>query len=100
MKTIAILGMIFLPGTYLATVFAMPVFDWDTAGNGPVTKKGFALYWAVTIPITLGVLIVWGLATGLPWSIWAEMFRLKREGRLLWSRRALGEVEMDELRTP
>jgi Mg2+ and Co2+ transporter CorA len=100
MKTISILGMIFLPGAYIAAVFAMPVFDWDAAGNGPVTKKGFKLYWAVTIPVTLAVLMVWGLAMVFPWTTWAEKFRTRRERRLLWLRRALGGVEMGELRVP
>jgi hypothetical protein len=47
----------------------MPVFDWD--GNGmPVIKTGFGYYWLITGPLTILVLISWGVAMLLPWRIW------------------------------
>jgi hypothetical protein len=39
-------------------MFAMPVFDWDDYG-APVVRAGFEYYWAVTIPLTLVVLLSW-----------------------------------------
>jgi hypothetical protein len=86
MKTIAFLGMFFLPGTFVAVsrlmsnktielievgqaIFAMPVFNWDGEGM-PVVRKGFGYYWAVTLPLTVLVLGSWGLAVLLPWRSW------------------------------
>ncbi|KAJ2903657.1 hypothetical protein MKZ38_009496 [Zalerion maritima] len=51
MKSIAILTMIFLPGTYIATLFATPGIQ----ELGPT----MAVYWLVTIPITGFTLFFW-----------------------------------------
>lgn len=48
----------------------MLVFNWD--GNGmPAIKPGFKYYWLVTGPLTVVVLMSWGVAMLLPWRIWA-----------------------------
>lgn len=52
MKTIAVITMVFLPGTYLASVFAMPVFP---QGH----DDAFWLYWAICIPLTVVVCLAW-----------------------------------------
>ena len=59
MKTIAAVTMTFLPGTFIAALFAMPLFRWDA----PLSKDGivsrhFWIYWAVTVPLTIVVLVV------------------------------------------
>lgn len=78
MKAIAVLTMCFLPGTFLATIFAMPLFNWD--GNGlPVIKDGFRYYWAIAIPLTVLVLAMWAIAMLLPWRMWLRKMR-KRAG--------------------
>lgn len=56
MKTIAIMTMVFLPGTFFAALFAVPSLDWD--GPHIITSK-FWVYWAFTIPFTLVVFIAW-----------------------------------------
>ena len=54
----------------------MPVFDWD--GNGvPVIKTGFRYYWLIAGPLTILVLISWGVAMLLPWRIWFSKFRVR-----------------------
>jgi hypothetical protein len=78
MTVLSIMGMLFLPGAFVAVclcpsiicrviykvtnvwkgVFAMPVFDWDEAGK-PSLKAGFAYYMAVTVPLTFLVLTTW-----------------------------------------
>ncbi|KAI1862986.1 hypothetical protein JX265_009032 [Neoarthrinium moseri] len=64
MKAIAAVTMCFLPGTFVASFFAMPLFDWD-AEQQVVTVRGFWLYWAVTVPLTLVTLAAWFLWTWL-----------------------------------
>lgn len=52
MKAIAVVTMLFLPGTFVASHFAMPLFDWfDVTGKG-VLNRLYGLYWAVTLPLT------------------------------------------------
>jgi hypothetical protein len=83
METISLLGMIFLPRTFIAVsslslfpgihqellqaIFSMPVFNWD--GNGaPIIGPGFKYYWAITIPSTILVLTTWAMGMFLPWK--------------------------------
>ncbi|KAL5322298.1 hypothetical protein ACEPPN_010270 [Leptodophora sp. 'Broadleaf-Isolate-01'] len=73
MKTIAILGMFFLPSAFIAAIFAMPVIDWDENGQ-PKVKPAFKYYWAVTAPLTLSIFLSWGLAMLLPWHRWIPKF--------------------------
>jgi hypothetical protein len=61
MKTIAIVTMGFLPGTFFATVFAIPSLQWTS--DQVVTEK-FWVYLAFTVPATLGVFAIWFMITG------------------------------------
>lgn len=67
MKTIAVMTMVFLPATFLATVFALPVLEWENKTD--VRINGFRLYWAVTVPATLLVFVVWALVTQRTWIL-------------------------------
>ena len=59
MKTLAAVTVAFLPGTFVAAFFAMPLFDWDAVGDGTVVSERFWVYWAVTVPLTVVTLVVW-----------------------------------------
>jgi hypothetical protein len=59
MKSIALLTMLVLPGTFISTLFAIPLFNWDAESWHDVTKSRFWFYWAITIPLTLTVVLVW-----------------------------------------
>ncbi|KAK4452122.1 hypothetical protein QBC34DRAFT_377619 [Podospora aff. communis PSN243] len=48
--------MVFLPGTFLATLFAIPSLRWD---SDSVIQDNFWVYWAFAIPATLLVLVFW-----------------------------------------
>lgn len=77
MKSIAILTMFFLPGTFFAALFAMPSVGWDQ-------PRHFLLYWAFTIPATILTFTIWAvltqravvlrwtrmLSSKLPWGFW------------------------------
>jgi hypothetical protein len=69
MKAIAAVTMCFLPGTFVASLFAMPMFDWD-AGVARSVNKHFWIYWAVTLPLTA---VVFGM-----WLGWTERRALRR----------------------
>lgn len=68
-KTIALLTLIFLPGTFIATVFGMGFFNFSQADNTQLLQwsvsKDIWVYWAITIPVT-GV-------TVLGWLLWQQI---------------------------
>ncbi|MCJ1470057.1 hypothetical protein MMC07_008702 [Pseudocyphellaria aurata] len=57
MKTIAILTTIFLPGTFIAALFSTSMFDFDH--DSIQVSRLFWVYWAVTIPLTVMVVVIW-----------------------------------------
>ncbi|KAK0516427.1 hypothetical protein JMJ35_001030 [Cladonia borealis] len=60
MKAIAAVTMCFLPGTFAASLFAMPVFRWDEPAGNNVINHRIWVYWAVAIPLTaLTVSLYW-----------------------------------------
>ncbi|KAH8817387.1 hypothetical protein F5884DRAFT_249042 [Xylogone sp. PMI_703] len=69
MKTIALLGVIFLPGTFLASIFSTTFFNFQTTSptsnssdaNPSVVSPKFWIYWAISIPVTLVLVGLWYL---------------------------------------
>ncbi|QPH01275.1 hypothetical protein C2857_005474 [Epichloe festucae Fl1] len=59
MKTISLMGTLFLPGTYLASVFSMTFFNFQETAH-PVSTSLW-IYFAVTIPITASIVAIWVL---------------------------------------
>ncbi|KAK2050083.1 hypothetical protein LZ31DRAFT_548868 [Colletotrichum somersetense] len=57
MKSIALLGMIFLPGTFLATLFSASFFNWTAASSKEVISPWIVLYFGLTITVT--AITVW-----------------------------------------
>ncbi|GAO16925.1 hypothetical protein UVI_02046360 [Ustilaginoidea virens] len=57
MKTISLMGTLFLPGTYLASVFSMTFFNFQEAAH-PVST-GLWIYFAVTVPVTAAIVAIW-----------------------------------------
>ena len=62
MKTLAAVTVAYLPGTFVATIFAMPLFEWNAIGDEIISKR-FWVYWAVSIPLTCLTLVIWVLWT-------------------------------------
>ncbi|KAH8670661.1 hypothetical protein BGZ61DRAFT_483009 [Ilyonectria robusta] len=60
MKIIAMLTTLFLPGTFIAAFFAMPILDWNALSMNDVMTNHFWLYWAISIPLTVVVMAVVG----------------------------------------
>ncbi|KAH8816952.1 hypothetical protein F5884DRAFT_240788 [Xylogone sp. PMI_703] len=65
MKIIAVLTTLFLPGTYVATYFAMPLFNWEESSVKKVSGPYVWLYWAVTAPLTLATMVL-----VISWALW------------------------------
>lgn len=56
MKTVAVMTMAFLPGTFFAALFALPLLQWD---QEQVMQRNFWVYWAFTIPFTVAIFVIW-----------------------------------------
>ncbi|KAL2019778.1 hypothetical protein VTK56DRAFT_9222 [Thermocarpiscus australiensis] len=68
MKMLALVAMFFLPGSFVAALFSTPLFAWEeaaqAAGAGDIsvgTRPQFALFWAVTVPLTVLVFVLYAL---------------------------------------
>lgn len=60
MKTLALVTMLFLPGTSVASIFSMPLFHWNTGdNNGQILDDKFWVFWVLTVPLTLLTFSVW-----------------------------------------
>ncbi|OTA57626.1 hypothetical protein K449DRAFT_355104 [Hypoxylon sp. EC38] len=60
MRTISIMTMVFLPGTFFATVFSMQLFNWFPSGdNGIVVSHYLWIYVLITVVATLLTLGTW-----------------------------------------
>ncbi|TAQ89072.1 hypothetical protein B7494_g2585 [Chlorociboria aeruginascens] len=73
MKTIAILTLVFLPATTVASIFSMTMFDWGATQGDKVVSKRLWMYFAVAIPLTLVVIGTWVL-----WYRWSQKEKTKR----------------------
>jgi Mg2+ and Co2+ transporter CorA len=76
MKTIAIMTMAFLPATFLATLFALPVLEWEYKTD--IQLNGFQLYWVLAILSTTVIFIAWALVTQRSWILNKIFKRQKR----------------------
>ncbi|KAH7086789.1 hypothetical protein FB567DRAFT_51293 [Paraphoma chrysanthemicola] len=65
MKTIAIMTMIFLPATFFAAFFSLPLLQWD---QPRLFHNSFWVYWAFTIPSTAAVFGVWHATSLVNWN--------------------------------
>ncbi|KAM5358672.1 hypothetical protein ACJZ2D_015095 [Fusarium nematophilum] len=63
MKTLAVVTMLFLPGSFVAAIFSTDLFDWqsvESSGSiGVPSTPRFRLYWAVTVPLTVIVFVLY-----------------------------------------
>lgn len=88
MKTIAILTMIFLPGTAVASFFSMAMFDWSSSKS--VTANWLWVYFVVAVPLTLLVVMIW-------W-VWGSQAMLRRRHRhRFWSYAPGNAAEIDDV---
>ncbi|KAL9591845.1 MAG: hypothetical protein Q9179_007314 [Wetmoreana sp. 5 TL-2023] len=87
MKIIAILTMILLPSTALATIFGSSFFNFNVASQKVVVAKNFGVFWMTAIPLTLAV-----VSLSAAWySIASMLEKIKRHAVRLYS---LGKLEL------
>lgn len=63
MKTIAVLTMVFLPGTAVASFFSMGFFNWSGDGGSGLTSQWLWIFFVVAVPMSAMVLLIWWVWT-------------------------------------
>lgn len=67
MKILALISAFFLPGTFVATLFSMSMFQWQSNSGGDgeqsseIVSDKFWIYWAATVPLTALTVLGWGV---------------------------------------
>ncbi|KAL4998899.1 hypothetical protein BDV10DRAFT_165999 [Aspergillus recurvatus] len=62
MKTVAVVSMVYLPGTFVSGLFGTNFFSFQAdPGNTWLMANEFWLYWAVTLPLTLATVVIWAI---------------------------------------
>ncbi|KAL4950666.1 hypothetical protein BDW69DRAFT_187160 [Aspergillus filifer] len=88
MKILAFITTIFLPGSFVATLFSMEMFTWEAPGSnadGASVSPSFWIYWAVAAPLTA--------VTLSGWALWWSFEKNRYDEHLEESIRTAGEVK-------
>ncbi|KAF7526381.1 hypothetical protein G7054_g10782 [Neopestalotiopsis clavispora] len=86
MKYIALLTMVFLPISTMASIFSTTLFSWDAGPGEPVVSRYFWVFVVISLGLTTLVVGAWGVAT-------------RYAKRKLASGKA-GDIEMEDKRSP
>ncbi|GAM40105.1 hypothetical protein TCE0_034r12194 [Talaromyces pinophilus] len=81
MNAIAALTMVFLPGTFTATILGAGIFSASTNGLGIRVSNLWWLWIAFTVPLTLGIMLGW-------WYYRQKEKKIQENGRLEHEREA------------
>ncbi|KAH0545389.1 hypothetical protein FGG08_000530 [Glutinoglossum americanum] len=77
MNTIAVLTMVFLPASTIATIFGSQFFNLDSSHDPPtfIVSTQFWIFWVVTLPVTVTALSTWWMlhqrrvGRNSPWKV-------------------------------
>lgn len=78
MKALAAVTVVFLPGTFISSLFSTTMFDWQAEADSLVLNRRFWIYWAITVPLTLATILVW-----LGWTKMEDCAHREREAKEL-----------------
>ncbi|KAH8751297.1 hypothetical protein F5883DRAFT_578091 [Diaporthe sp. PMI_573] len=59
MRSISVLTMVFLPATFVATVFSMTFFNWSPEQDEKILSPWFWIYVVITVAFTLVTMCIW-----------------------------------------
>lgn len=83
MKTLAVVTILFLPGSFVAAIFSMPMFNWASENADNIINPHFSIYLAVTVPLTL--------LTFVGYSLWLLIHKWGRNQQRRGNMRGLDE---------
>lgn len=78
MMAFTFITALFLPGTYVSSLFSMSMFDWMAGPNGGrLVSARLWIYWVITIPLTAAVMAGWFLWYRAADAAWRRETRLE-----------------------
>jgi hypothetical protein len=95
MRVITAITLVFLPGTFIATLFSTSFWNFDPRGTGPLVSRWVWLYFVTTFALTLIVLGVWRGYTFLKHLVKTakNIWRTERAMRWLGRKKELENAE-------
>ncbi|OCT47604.1 hypothetical protein CLCR_03684 [Cladophialophora carrionii] len=79
MATFTFIAAIFLPPTFVATLFSMGMFDWsDGDGGDGHLSDSFWVFWALAVPLTATTILCWYLWYRHAYRKWQNKFGRRR----------------------
>ena len=87
MRLISIVTLVFLPGTFVATLFSTSFWDFSPSNHGAMVSKWVWLYLVVTALLTVGVIGIW-----MRWPVLGKVWVQRRRSGPI--------VELQTLHTP
>lgn len=66
-RTIAYVTLVLLPGAFISSIFGMNFFTFDAQTRKLVVAKSFWQYWAITLPVTICIVLIWNM-----WVWWEK----------------------------
>ncbi|KAJ4418230.1 hypothetical protein N0V82_005704 [Gnomoniopsis sp. IMI 355080] len=101
MKTLALVTALFLPATFIATLFSVDMFDWQASTDSAVVNQKFWIFWAVSVPLSILILGAWWYIWNLSRTYYATKFAQDFEGNdAVRERRTLWETFKNRYRGP
>ncbi|KAI9800880.1 MAG: hypothetical protein M1825_003663 [Sarcosagium campestre] len=99
MKSIAVVTIVFLPGTFVSTLFSMPMFDWQNKSGKLVVSRRFYIYWAITVPLTIVTILIWVMWMRKDALNKSRLLKEARASAGSWREKA-GETEQKDISEP
>jgi len=85
MMTIAIMTLLFLPATFFATLFAMPILGMSSESTGGMMVPQMYLYVELAVSVTVAAIVLWLIVI-----CYHESARKSRDAKREQERRKLG----------
>lgn len=99
MKTLAVVTMFFLPGSFISALFSTNCFEWaavdlKSSSIGVKATPQMSLYWAITIPLTV--------LTFSLYFLWLAFQKRERDNMVKDQKRqkAMGDLRLERSMTP
>jgi hypothetical protein len=99
MRVISAVTLVFLPGTFIATMFSTSFWTSDPSTGGPIVSKWIWVCWTLTAALTAAVLAVWRNFSFFKTtknrlsSAWLRTFNSWQEGRIVRKLRRKNDAE-------
>lgn len=90
MKCIAIVTMFFLPGTFVSSLMAIPLFDWDATSTHIMYRSS---YWKPRAIMFLAITLPLMLLTFASWGFWHLLHKGRRKKSVVSAQRQLDQAD-------